>query len=78
MKIWLEENWERWEEEGGDWFNAATISSIPVDLLPKKALSDMGGEAGRKASIVAMKEEKGKLVRDSVRRGSDLKIVPMG
>ena len=52
--------------------------SIPVDLLPKKALSDMGGVAGRKASIIKMKNEKGKVGRESVRRGSDQKVIPMG
>ena len=76
LKTWLEENWERWEEEKEDWFNAVAISTVPSDLLPKKALSDMGGVAGRKASIVKMKDEKGKVGRESVRRGSDLKIVP--
>ena len=48
---------------------------MPADLLPKKALSDMGGVKGRKASIVKMKDEKGKVGRE---RGSDLKIIPMG
>ena len=68
----------RWKEEREDWFNAAVISTVPEDLLPKKALSDMGGVTGRKASIVRMKDEKGKVGRVSVRRGSDLKIIPMG
>jgi len=78
LKTWLEENWERWEEEKKDWFNAVAISTVPSDFLPKKALSDMGGVAGRKASIVKMKGEKGKVGRASVRRGSDLKLIPMG
>ena len=78
LKIWLEDNWERWEEEKEDWFNAAAISFVPAEFLPKKALVDMGGVAGRKASIVKMKAEKGDVGRESVRRGSDLKIIPMG
>ena len=78
MKTWLEDNWERWEDENVAWFTPASISTVPSDLLPKKALSDMGGVAGRKASIVKMKEEKGKVGRESVRRGSDLKVTPMG
>ena len=78
LKTWLEENWERLEEEKEDWFTAAAISKVPVDLLPKKALSDMGGVTGRKASIVKMKAEKGQVGRGSVRRGSDLKVIPMG
>jgi len=80
LKDWLSENWERWEDENEDWFGAAAISTVPSDLLPKKALSDMGGVTGRKASIVKMKAEKGEVGRKSVsvRRGSDLKIIPMG
>ena len=79
MKTWLEDNWERWEDENVAWFTPASISTVPSDLLPKKALSDMGGEAGRKASIMKMKEEKGKVgsVRMSM-RGSNLKSIPMG
>ena len=68
LKVWLKENWERWEEEKEDWFNAAAISTVPSDLLPKKALSDMCGVTGRKASIVRMKGEKGNVGRESVRR----------
>ena len=79
LKTWFEGNWERWEEEEKeDWFNAAVIATVPEDYLPKKALSDMGGVTGRKASIIMMKEEKGKVGRESVRRGSDLKVTPMG
>ena len=51
---------------------------MPEDLLPKKALCDMGGVTGRKARIIKIKNEKGKDGRASVRRGSDLKIIPMG
>jgi len=76
LKTWLEDNWERWEEEKEAWFNAIAISTVPEEYLPKKALSDMGGVTGRKASIIKMKAEKGKVGRE--RRGSDLKIIPMG
>ena len=78
LKTWLEDNWDRWEEEREDWFSPFVISRVPADFLPKKALSDMGGVAGRKASIIKMKGEKGEVGRESVRRGSDLKIIPMG
>ena len=78
LKTWLEANWERWEEQKEDWFTAAAISKVPADLLPKKVLSDMGGVTGRKESIIKMKGEKGEMGRESVRRGSDLKIIPMG
>ena len=78
LKQWLESNWERWQGENENWFSAVAISTVPADYLPKKALSDMGGVTGRKASIVKMKAEKGEVGRESVRRGSDLKIIPMG
>ena len=77
LKTWLEENWERWEDEKPEWFTPVAITTVPADLLPKKALSDMNGVAGRKASIVKMKKEKGKVGGERVRRGSDLKIIPM-
>ena len=54
---WLNDNWETWEEEQKDWFTPAAILTVPCDMLPKKALSDMGGVTGRKASIVKMKAE---------------------
>ena len=38
IKIWLEENYEKWEEDGEEWFNAKMIKKIPVELLPAKAL----------------------------------------
>ena len=58
------------------WFNATTISTVPEDLLPKKALTDMGGVTGRKASIIKMKKEKGEVGRESVRRGSESNPTP--
>ena len=51
---------------------------MPSDYLPISVLNDMGGVTGRKASIVKMKAEKGQVGRESVRRGSDLKVIPMG
>ena len=78
LKTWLDDNWATWEEERPTWFNATRIVMVPPEMLPSKALSDMGGVAGRKESIIEMKGEKGKVGRASVRRGSDLKIIPMG
>ena len=57
LKPWLEENWDRMQEEGPDWFSPALISRIPTDVLPKAALAAMGGKKGRRASIDMMKEE---------------------
>ena len=43
LKTWLGENWERWEEKKEDWFNAAAISTVSEDFLPKKALRIWAG-----------------------------------
>ena len=77
LKIFLNENWSKWEEEQPDWFNAQVISLIPLACLPKEALIEMGGEEGRKASILNMKEEEKKPKGKKKRRGSNLKIVPL-
>ena len=77
VKRWLDENWERWEEERPEWFTAKLISKIPADLLPESALASMGGVKGRRKSIDAMKkEEEVKGERKQSVRGADLKIIP--
>ena len=62
VKLWLRENWERWEEERPDWLTAKLISKIPADLLPVTVLAGMGGEIGRSESIRAMKKEEKEIV----------------
>ena len=74
----LETNWDKLEEEQPVWFTAAAIASVPSRLLPARVIESMGGLSGRKASIAAMKEEVKQPVKDRKRRGSDLKIRPMG
>ena len=79
VKLWLEENWENWEEERPVWWTAKIISKIPADMLPASALASMGGVAGRRKSIDAMKKEakeKGGSKRKQSVRGADLKIIP--
>jgi len=79
VKLWLEENWEKWEEEKPDWWTAKLISKIPSELLPVAALASMGGEAGRRKSIDAMKKDEkefGEGKRKQSIRGADLKIIP--
>ena len=78
LKEWLSANWGKWNDEGSDWFTATKISKVPSYLLPVDALKVMGGIDGRKASIAKMKEEAKKPAKDRERRGSDLKIIPMG
>ena len=76
IKLWLEENWDRWNHDGEDWFTAKRIAKIPSNLLPAKVLSDMGGLKGRRRSIIKMKEEEKKPANKKARRGSNLKIIP--
>ena len=81
VKLWLALNWESWDEERPEWWTAASIATIPADMLPVKVLAGMGGKAGRRASIDAMKKEKEKILggergRKQSVRGADLKIIP--
>ena len=32
---WLEDSWEKWEDEKPEWFTAQAISQIPADMLPE-------------------------------------------
>ena len=75
LKQWLDENWERLEEEQPEWFIPSWIALVPSDMLPKAALKAMGGVKGRRESIDNMKKESKQGKLESVRRGSDLKII---
>ena len=79
---WLNENWEKWEEACPDWFTASAIAKVPADMLPVSVLDSMGGKAGRRKSIDAMKKEKEEEVKGGSKRkqsvrGADLKIIPV-
>ena len=79
LMVWMNDNWSHWEETSPDWFTADAISNIPADMLPVTVLASMGGEAGRRKSIDAMKKEaKGndESKRKQSIRGADLKIIP--
>ena len=56
------------------------IAMVPADMLPVFVLASMGGEAGRRKSINAMKKEKEEKFeggRKQSVRGADLKIIPV-
>ena len=79
LKVWLDENWEKWEEDKPDWFDAYMIGLVPSELLPAKTLQKFGGERGRKKSIAMMakaeeKEMEGKL---KVKRFTAARVVPL-
>jgi len=78
LKIWLGNNWDKWNEDQPDWFTACAIASVPPDMLPETALRSMGGVLGRRLSIDEMQKDEKKPKKDRGRRGTDLKIVPPG
>jgi len=80
LKDWLNDNWERWEEEKEDWFTAKMIGKIPSELLPEKFSNKLGVDVkGRRKSIDAMiKAEEKDVVVEKVRRASAAQVVPSG
>ena len=53
---WLNDNWDRWQDEQPEWFTAQVISTVPPSMLPIKYLESIGGIKGRKASLAALKK----------------------
>ena len=80
LKIWLSENWDRWEEEKEDWFTAKMIGKIPSELLPEQFSNRLGVNAkGRRKSIDSMvKAEEKEMEVEKVRRASAAQVVPSG
>ena len=42
---WLEANWDRWERDNPDWFDAIFIDSVDDDIMPARVLSRLKREA---------------------------------
>ena len=42
---WLDDNWDRWEREKPDWFNAVFIESVDDDIMPARVLARLKEEA---------------------------------
>ena len=81
VKHWLNENWEKWEEERPEWFTAKVINKIPSELLPKETLEKYGGLKGRKKSVDALikEEEKEDEEKKVVKaKATAAQIVPLG
>ena len=75
FKTFLQDNWDRWEEEAPEWFNAVEIAMVPSDLLPSRTLIAMGGVEGRRESINEMKAEQEEKKKGKGEGGSNLKMV---
>ena len=42
---WLDENWDRWEREKPEWFNAVFVDSVDDDIMPTRVLARLKNEA---------------------------------
>ena len=69
---WLDQNWDRWERDKPDWFNAVFIDKVDDDIMPARVLARLkqeaeGGERRRSSFVerlsvrerVAGEEERG-------------------
>ena len=47
---WLDQNWDRWERDKPDWFNAVFIASVDDDIMPARVLARLkqNAEGGEK------------------------------
>jgi hypothetical protein len=45
VRVWVETNWERWEEEKPDWFDEAMRARMPIEYTPG------AGDARRRESV---------------------------
>ena len=74
---WLNDNWEKWEEEKPEVFTAKNIVKIPADMLPIKYLKSIGGLEGRRMSLdklIREEEEEDKAKRESLKE--DVLVAP--
>ena len=42
---WLDQNWDRWEREKPEWFDAVFIESVDDDIMPARVLARLKQEA---------------------------------
>jgi hypothetical protein len=56
VKRWLDENWDKWERDKPDWFNALFIASVDDDIMPARAKAaeeqKAGGGSRRRSSLL--------------------------
>jgi hypothetical protein len=81
IKLWVEANWERWEEEKPKWLDEAMRARVPVDYIPTAA--GRNRESVRRASVYT-EGGLGGAFRASIRRASvgltiegHVKVVPI-
>jgi hypothetical protein len=52
LKVWVGENWSRWNTEKEEWFTTKVISNIPDEFIPKDALEELEKNGRRKSSAL--------------------------
>ena len=75
VRKWVEENWERWEEEKPEWFTDQMKATVPVEFIPTTGEARRR-ESVRRASVNAEAEGGlGGALRASIRRASVESVV---
>ena len=75
---WLNDNWDKWEEEKPEWFTAAAISTVPQDMLPVRVKNKLGGTKEERRNSLnkqIVEEAKGKEERERAKREGE--VVPV-
>ena len=63
---WLDSNWDKWERDKPDWFNAVFVDSVDDDIMPARVLARekiKGGGSRRRSSFLqrmSIRGEEGK------------------
>ena len=52
LKVWVGDNWNRWNEEKEEWFTSKVISNIPNEFIPQYALKELEKNGRRKSSAL--------------------------
>ena len=72
---WLDQNWDRWEREKPDWFNAVFIDRVDDDIMPARVLARLKQEAEggvrRRSSFVQRMSARDQENGEEEERGSD-------
>ena len=69
---WLDQNWDRWERDRPDWFNAVFIESVDDDIMPARVLARLKEEAeGGKRRRSSLMEQLSVRVKEAEEEGGD-------
>jgi hypothetical protein len=78
LMTWLNDNWEKWEEEKPEWFTAVAISTVPQDMLPVRVKNKLGGtKEERRNSLNKQIVEEAKAKEERERAKREGEVVPV-